>query len=300
MRILVCGGNGFLGRHIVSALINAGHDPVVRSRHSDPALNFVHTTSAVAWLPHLEGMDAVINAVGALRDLPGQPLQTLHATAPMALFDACALAGVRRVVQVSALGVNSGNTAYARTKRAADEHLQALNTQGALDGLVVRPSIIFGAGGASTALFLNLARLPALLLPPAVQDSAIQPVAVRDLAAVLACLATDTKDIGKVSDSPSSILEIGGPQPLALGDLIASLRAQMGSRPAAVGRLPQWMAVAGARIGDRIPSLPWCSDTLAMLQTPNVCDPSTLAHLLGHAPVAPGALYATLPHKGHA
>lgn len=290
MRILVCGGNGFLGRHIVSALADAGHDPVVRSRHSDPALNFVHTTTAADWLAHLQGMDAVVNAVGALRDMPGQPLQALHADAPIALFDACVQAGVRRVVQVSALGVAASDTPYATTKRRADEHLLALTSQGALHGVVVRPSIIFGAGGASSALFLNLARMPALLLPPAVQDSTIQPVAVRDLAAVLARLATQ--------DTPTGLVEIGGPQPLALGALVASLRAQMGRPPAAVGRLPQWLAVAGARVGDHIPSLPWCSDTLAMLQTPNVCDPATLPALLGRAPVAPDALYATLPQPG--
>lgn len=290
MRILVCGGNGFLGRHIVSALADAGHDPVVRSRHSDPALNFVHTTTAADWLAHLQGMDAVVNAVGALRDMPGQPLQALHADAPIALFDACVQAGVRRVVQVSALGVAASDTPYASTKRRADEHLLALTSQGALHGVVVRPSIIFGAGGASSALFLNLARMPALLLPPAVQDSSIQPVAVRDLAAVLARLAAQ--------DTPTGLVEIGGPQPLALGALVASLRAQMGLSPAAVGRLPQWLAVAGARVGDHIPSLPWCSDTLAMLQTPNVCDPATLPALLGRAPVAPDALYATLPQPG--
>jgi len=294
MRILVCGGNGFLGRHIVSALADAGHDPVVRSRHSDPALNFVHTTTAADWLAHLQGMDAVVNAVGALRDMPGQPLQALHADAPIALFDACVQAGVRRVVQVSALGVAASDTPYATTKRRADEHLLALTSQGALHGVVVRPSIIFGAGGASSALFLNLARMPALLLPPAVQDSTIQPVAVHDLAAVLARLATQ--------DTPTGLVEIGGPQPLALGALVASLRAQMGLSPASVGRLPQWLAVAGARVGDHIPSLPWCSDTLAMLQTPNVCDPATLPALLGRAPVAPDALYATLPQpsKRHA
>ena len=41
MRVLICGGTGFLGRHIVNALMQQGHDPVVRSRHSDPALDFV-------------------------------------------------------------------------------------------------------------------------------------------------------------------------------------------------------------------------------------------------------------------
>ena len=68
MRILICGGTGFLGRHIVNALMQQGHDPVVRSRHSDPALDFAKMDSAQDWLPHLQNVDAVINAVdkGAL------------------------------------------------------------------------------------------------------------------------------------------------------------------------------------------------------------------------------------------
>ena len=78
MRVLICGGTGFLGRHIVNALALLDHDPVVRSRHSDPALDFAKMASAQDWLPHLQNVDAVINAVGALRDKPGQDLQTLQ------------------------------------------------------------------------------------------------------------------------------------------------------------------------------------------------------------------------------
>lgn len=289
MRILICGGTGFLGRHVVNALIQAGHDPVVRSRHSDPALDFAQATDAEAWRPHLQNVDAVVNAVGALRDTPAQSLDMLHTAAPMALFDACAQAGIRRVVQVSALGVHEGGTRYASTKRAADDHLLALNAAGHLHGVVVRPSVIFGAGGASTELFLALARLPVLLLPQAVRDSFIQPVAVRDLADVLARLAAQ--------DAPTGVVNLGGPEPVAMGSLIASLRAQMGRAPARVGHLPQWASVASAKVGDRISALPWCSETLALLQNSNVTDPQTLADLLGRHPVPPQRLYATLPRE---
>ena len=72
----------------------------------------------------------MINAVGVLRDSAGRPLQAMHADAPIALFDACAAAGVRRVVQISALGIAHSATRYASTKRAADEHLLALTEQG--------------------------------------------------------------------------------------------------------------------------------------------------------------------------
>ena len=142
--------------------------PCSQPPHGAP-LDFSKALTAEAWLPHLAGIDAVINAVGVLRDSAGRPLQAMHADAPIALFDACAAAGVRRVVQISALGIAHSATRYASTKRAADEHLLALTEQGRLNGCVLRPSVVFGAGGASSQLFLALARLPALLLPRGLQ-----------------------------------------------------------------------------------------------------------------------------------
>lgn len=288
MRVLICGGTGFLGRHIVNALVQQGHDPVVLSRHASPALDFAQATSPEQWRSYLQGIDAVINAVGALRDKPGQDLTTLHTTAPVALFDACAQAAVpiRRVVQISALGVDQSDTRYATTKRAADEHLLALGATGELNPVVVRPSVIFGAGGASSQLFLGLAKLPALLLPSLMQQSFIQPVAVRELAEVVAGLATSSANGG--------VIEIGGPEPLSIERFIASLRAQMAYRPASVHPLPDWLSTASARLGDRLPWLPWCSETMAMLENHNITNPQTLAALLGREPTGPGQLLATL------
>ena len=290
MRVLICGGTGFLGKHIVNALTQQGHDPVVRSRHTDPALDFAACTSAEQWLVHLQNIDAVINAVGALRDKPGQDLQTLHMKAPAALFDACAQAGVKRVVQVSALGVDKGDTMYATTKRAADDYLLALGALGQLNPVVVRPSIIFGGGGASSKLFILLANLSVLPLPPIMRNTQIQPVAVRDLAEVLAKLAT--------TDQSSGIVEIGGPEAVTIEQFIASLRSQMHYGPAKVRLLPQWLSSASAKLGDQLPWMPWCSEAAALLEHDNITDPATLTRLLGKAPTDPRQMLATLPKGG--
>lgn len=286
MRILVCGGTGFIGRHIVQALRAAGHEPVLRSRHTTPALNYVQATDAGAWRAHLEGIDAAVNAVGVLRDSATRPMAAVHDAAPRALFDACAEAGVRRVVQISALGIEGNPTRYASTKHAADAHLLALTEAGRLDGTVVRPSMVFGAGGNSSQLFLTLARLPVLLLPRPVQRARVQPVAVRDLAEAVARLVQESAHPG--------IVELGGPRALPLSKLIASLRAQQGHRPARVGTLPDWATQASARAGDWVPASPWCRETLALLGTDNVTDPRTLAALLGRPGVSPEQLVATL------
>jgi nucleoside-diphosphate-sugar epimerase len=70
--------------------------------------------------------DAVVNTVGVLRDTRARPIDAVHQHTPIALFDACVQAGVRRVVHVSALGIVGSSTRYARTKLAADEHLLGL------------------------------------------------------------------------------------------------------------------------------------------------------------------------------
>lgn len=296
MRVLICGGTGFLGRHIANALMQQGHDPVVRSRHSDPALDFARLSTAQDWLPHLQGIDAVINAVGALRNRPDADLQTLHTTAPAALFDACAQAGIRRVVQVSALGVDKGDTLYASTKRAADEHLLALGQAGELNPAIVRPSIIFGGGGASSKLFILLANFPILPLPQIMRDSQIQPVAVRDVAEAVAKLATT--GVPCPPDTLGPVIEIGGPQPLSIERFIATLRAQMKYRPATVRILPAWLSTTSAKLGDKISWMPWCSEAMALLEHDNVTDPATLRHLLGREPSDIYQMIATLPKGG--
>lgn len=286
MRILLCGASGFIGQEIATALQQAGHTVAARSRRSTPSLDFVRATSATDWAPHLPGIDAVINAAGVLRDSRRAPLEAVHATAPIALFEACARAGVRRVVQISALGIDGNDTRYAQTKRAADAQLLHLTQAGRLDGVVLRPSLVFGVGGASSRLFHALSHLPWLLLPRPVMQARVQPLAVAELAEAVTALVTAPERRG--------LLELGGPQALTLADFIASLRAQRGDPPARVLALPGWATHLSARAGDHLPGSPWCRETLALLATDNVAALTTLSALLGRPATSPGALLATL------
>ena len=291
LQILLTGATGFIGRHVAARLRADGHRVIEgvspRRRPSGPdqcAMDFSQDLSASVWLPRLDGIDAVVNAVGVLRDSPRQPIDALHRDAPIALFDACAQAGLRRVVQISALGVASGDTRYASTKRAADQHLLALAARTppagdtALSACVVRPSVVFGQGGASSALFMNLAKLPVVVLPRPVLRALVQPVAVQDLADAVVAL------LGRAADR-QGVVECAGPEAVAMGGLIASLRAQNGHGPARVVPLPAPLTQLSARLGDLVPASPWCSESLAMLGSDNVADAATLQALLGRTAV---------------
>jgi hypothetical protein len=72
-----------------------------------------------------------------------------------------------------------------------------------------------------------------------------------------------------------------GPEPLTLGEFIASLRAQAGRAPARVGTLPDILARWSARAGDLVPFVPWCSETSALLGADNIADPAPFERLLG-------------------
>ncbi|MCV6902894.1 MAG: NAD(P)H-binding protein, partial [Achromobacter xylosoxidans] len=130
MNILVCGANGFIGRALCQALARDGHrvlKGVRRARHADEiAVDYRVDTTPAAWVDRLRGIHVVVNAVGILREGVRGDFDRLHHLAPVALFEAAAQAGVRQVLQVSALGAESGDTAYFRSKRAADDHLRTL------------------------------------------------------------------------------------------------------------------------------------------------------------------------------
>lgn len=293
MRILLTGSTGFIGQTLHAALTQAGHtvyggiSPRQAPRNAlQIPMDFAHDTVPTFWLPRLEGIDAVVNAVGVLRDSRARPIAAVHRDTPVALFEACAQAGVRRVVQISALGIDGSATQYASTKRAAEDRLWALAAQHKLQPTILRPSVVFGRGGDSSALFMNLARLPAVLLPGPVLDARVQPVSVHDVAAAVVALLGATPQT-------AGMVECVGPESLTMGQFIASLRQQLGHGPAWVLRMPPWLTGLSARLGDAVPASPWCSETLAMLGTDNVGNPADLAQLLGRTAIHYRQLVAT-------
>ena len=293
MHILLTGSTGFIGHTLQTALQGAGHTVHggvrPRSRTLRPGQgprDLAHDPTAAGGLPRLAGSEAVVNAVGVLRDTRARPIDAVHRDTPIALFDACAQAGVQRVVHISALGIDGSNTRYAQTKRAAEAHLQTLATQAKLRPAILRPSVVYGKGGDSSALFMNLARLPLALFPGPMLTARVQPVSVHDLAAAVVAL------LGPALQHTGTI-ECTGPEALTMGAFIASLRQQLGHSPATVLRLPQPLTTLSARLGDAVPQSPWCSETLAMLGSDNVGNPAVFEQLLGRKGVHYSQLVAT-------
>lgn len=279
MNILICGASGFVGRHLAQSLQSAGHEifRAVRKPQGacDIAADFRNGTGKTEWLPKLKGMDAVINAVGILRDSPGNPMQRLHHDTPLALFGACKETGVKRIVHLSALGVDSGVAVpYFLTRMAAEHALQAMPE--AIRWLCLRPSVVYGEDGASARMFRRLAALPLHILPMGGMQ-AMQPVHIGDL-----CHAV-VRWIGD-EQAHSQLVAAAGAEPATMREMLDSYRAQMGYGSALHLAMPEPLVKLFARLGDFIAASPLCSDTYAMLAAGNTADVSKFAGLLGHMP----------------
>lgn len=285
MRILVTGATGFIGGAVVDALLARGHVPVpavrdvAAARRRWPRLDaiacdFMHDTRAETWRPRLAGIDAVVNAVGILRESRGATFAALHSAAPRALFAACADVGVRRVVQVSALGADAAAASrYHLTKRAADDALLALPLQ----GTVIQPSVVFAPAGASAGAFLAMASLPLLALPGGgVQRLA--PVHLHD--------AVDAIVRALEAEVPPSRVEAVGPECLTMRDYLARLRRQLGGGPLRVIPVPMPLVRLGAHLMARMPGSIVDPETMAMLERGNCAPVEPFAAFLGRRPRA--------------
>lgn len=286
MRVLVLGGAGFIGRHAVAALLAHQHEVIIGSRYPERAARrlpvqahrcerrrarFEQLLTADAWRPLLAGIDVVVNCVGILRQRGVETYEKVHHLSPAALADACSMAGVRRFVHVSALGLDQRVTSgFLISKRHGEAALRARS----FDCVIVRPSLLNGADGYGARWFRQVARWPVHFIPASALGR-VAPLDVDDLGIALVVLCE--------IDNPSREIELGGTALMSIREYLGLLRVeQCGAtvRPALTLAIPHWLARIGSHICDLLHVTPFSFGHLQLMQHDNVPRANHLAQLV--------------------
>lgn len=267
--IIVLGGSGFVGRHLVPRLAALGHRVIVPSRNPAqrrditvvPGVELrrvdIHDPAALRAL--ITGAAAVINLVGILNEKgsSGAGFTRAHVTLTAHLVAACQQAGVRRLLQMSALNAGRGSSHYLRTRGEAEE----LVRDSGLDWTIFQPSVIFGRGDGLFQRFAGLLRL-APTLPLAKPHARFAPVYVGDVAEAFVQALQRRETIGQR-------YELYGDQVLSLREIVDYTAQQLGLRRLVIP-LPDWAARLQAAVFDFVPGKPFSSDNYKSLQLDSV------------------------------
>jgi uncharacterized protein YbjT (DUF2867 family) len=293
-RVLLLGANGFIGSAVLARFGVERVDvrAVARRRDRSPAANVEWRALDLAtllepkdWLPHLEGIETIVNCAGVLQ---GAESRAVHVDSMHALYAACVPAGVRRVVLVSAIGVERGAVSEFSAAKAAGE--DALMATG-LDWVILRPSVVVGrAAYGGTALLRGLAALPVTLEFPDVGP--LQVVQLDELVATIVALS-------RPGAAARIALDVVGPERLPFSVVVDTFRHWLRLPPAPRWRVPRFLAAVSYRLGDFARVLGWRSPVGSVarreLARGAVGDPTAWQIVVGAQPTPLAAALAREP-----
>lgn len=293
--VVVLGGTGFVGGHLVPRLARGGWRTTVLSRARTPAMRAPDSGATLRSIDvydrqqlaaALAGADAVVNLVGILneRGFDGAGFRKAHVELTSTLIDACRDAGVDRLVQMSALRAGEGESHYLRTRGEAEARVKASG----LRWSIVRPSVIFGPGDGLFCRFASLLKFVPVL-PIARAGAKFAPVFVGDVAEAMARMLEREDSIGRT-------FELYGPDVMSLAQIVRYTAEHTGRRRVVVG-LPDALGRLQALVGDAIPGKPISSDNFRSLKLDSVGTLDGLA-ALGITPTRVDAVVPALLREG--
>ena len=294
MIIALLGGTGYVGSHLVDALLDNRHTPRLlvrpgsesRITREQPIEQIEGDIQDVAALNRLvQGADAVDYNIGLLREFParGISFEALQFAGVKRVADIALSHGVRRFILMSANGVEHSLTGYQRTKLAAEAYVQGHD----LDWTIFRPSVIFGdpQGHSEFASMLKQQIIDPPLPIPLFHDGvlplnaggfALSPVHVEDVCAAMVGALERVETIGHT-------YTLGGPDDLSWKQILGTI-CEASGRHKPMLPVPAFAPGFAALLFDRFPWFPISRDQIRMLLAGNTCRGDEIFKLCGIQP----------------
>jgi len=252
----ILGGGGFIGRYLVRNLTKKNFRCIISTRKAFQKgyLKTQATPGAIElvdWNPKnfselkevIKSSDVVINLIGILYETRKQKFYNIHSSIPEAVAKICSESGVKKFINISAIGANENSKSlYQKSKHLGE--VKALNNF--KNTVIIRPSVVCGTEDNFTNLFSKLSILP--VIPVVGINYKFQPILVTDVAdAIVQAIIT--------KDNEGKIYEIGGPKVIRFGDMVKSILKTI-NKKRLVMQMPMSIAKIQSTITDLLPIPP--------------------------------------------
>jgi len=282
--ILVTGGTGFVGSHLIRRMRHDGLAvrAVVRDPAKAQALKELGVEIAQGELSDktslekaVAGVERVVHLVGIIQEAPGVTFQSVHVEGTRNLLEAAKKSGVRHFIYQSAVGARAGAPSeYHKTKWQAEELVRGSG----ISYTVLRPSLIYGPGDQFTLRLAAVIRRSPVLPVLGTGKSRVQPLFIDDMVSCLVKTATCDSCLNE-------ILELGGPEQLTYEEVTRAIAAAMGTSKPAM-HVPMLLLKPMARLLETaLPHPPVTTGQLLMLQEDNVCSMRDIRDVFGIEPI---------------
>ncbi|MEO8290648.1 MAG: NAD(P)H-binding protein [Gaiellaceae bacterium] len=282
--ILVVGGTGFVGPHVVHALRTEEHPVRVLARRPEKQERLRawgcevvqgDVTDPDSLRRAAEGTDTVVHLVALPPFADPKATRRVMEQGTRDLVAAAKEAGVKRFVLMSALGTSERSKDIAPYYHAKWEEEREVQDSG-IAHTIFRPSFIFGRDGGMLPGLVNLVRWSPVV--PVVGTKRLQPIWVEDVAAYFARSLS--------SAAKSGTFELGGPDVVTFAELNERLRRALGKHRASF-QMPPALLKAGARLGSLLPPLRGARAGVEMLEfEDNVTDIGPAVEAFGVKPIS--------------
>lgn len=270
MRIFLSGGTGFVGGHVRCSLREKGHELRLLTHKTlacpEPGIEAVSgdVTRTETLAAAMQDCDAVINLVGIIREFParGITFEKLHVTATKNLLEAARQTGIRRYIQMSALGARSGAVSlYHQTKYRAEEEVRASG----LDWTIFQPSVIFGPKDEFINTLADFVR--SLPMVPVIGDGAyrLQPIHGNDVARCFAMAL-------EMPETTGQTYCLCGRDRITYQDLLELVARTLGRKSARTLNVPVSFMKPVTSLLQRFSFFPITMDQITMLLEESICD----------------------------